>query len=400
MSTLVGYRAETVFDGDRRLRDGALVLVRDGSIIGVEHGRAPAPPDCDVVELPGTTLLPGLIDTHVHLCGDGGPRALDQLPELDPEELAAVIDSALTTQVLAGVTAIRDLGDIGWAVVDRRDTAPGRPWIVASGPPLTPPGGHCSNMGGEVAGADAIVDAVRQCAERGAAVVKVMTSGGLKTTGTDINTCNFADAEVRMMVDEAHRHGLPIVAHAHALAAVQQSVDAGFDGVEHCTCFTGAGIHLPETLAAQLVATGLRVCPTIGWNPDLELGPDVLAVAQRYGLTPDAVRAHAAAMHHTGVRIVSGSDAGVGPAKPHGGLRDAVIELAEAGVPVEEALASATGVAADACGLAERTGRLRAGLAADLVAVGGDAMRDPTALRDVRMVVARGHVVLPVSPAS
>ncbi|MDT4999239.1 MAG: hypothetical protein QOK12_1344 [Mycobacterium sp.] len=112
MPGLVGYRADYAFDGERRLTDGALVLVRDGDIVAIEPGTAPAPVDCDVAYAPGTTLLPGLIDTHVHLCADSSSPALEQLPELDLDRLAAIIDAALTSQLAAGVTAVRDLGDM------------------------------------------------------------------------------------------------------------------------------------------------------------------------------------------------------------------------------------------------------------------------------------------------
>lgn len=260
---------------------------------------------------------------------------LEQLPELDADGLAAIIDAALTRQLAAGVTAVRDLGDVQWAVVERRDTPVGRPWIVASGPPLTSSGGHCANMGGEVVGRDAIVAAVAERAERGADVIKVMTSGGLLTPGTDLAACNFTDA-------------------------------------------------------TRIVRAGIPVCPTIGWDPDRPIGPEILAVLARFGLGFDDVRSHVAELHRAGVRLISGSDAGVSLAKPHGVLRESVIDLIGLGVPSDEALASATGRAADVVGLGDRTGRLRAGLAADLLIVDGDPLTDPTALRDVRTVVARG----------
>src|SRR5438034_3188407 len=114
-----GYRADLAFDGERTLRNGALVLVEDGIIVGVEPGRAPAPQGCEVTYLPGTTLVPGLIDTHSHLCGDNSPKALDRLPGLGPDELDRVITAALAAQLAVGVTTVRDLGDHHWAVVDR-----------------------------------------------------------------------------------------------------------------------------------------------------------------------------------------------------------------------------------------------------------------------------------------
>src|SRR3954449_1883521 len=153
---MYGYRAPRAFDGEHLLPDGALVLVDGDTIVAVESGTAPAPADCPVTDLPGTTLLPGLVDTHVHLCGDSGPRALDQLPERSDQELDTIIAESLAAQLAVGVTAVRDLGDARWAVTDRHRTHPRGPTVVASGPPVTSVGGHCAGMGGEVSGVEGV----------------------------------------------------------------------------------------------------------------------------------------------------------------------------------------------------------------------------------------------------
>src|SRR5262245_44184911 len=103
------YRADTAFDGEHVIPGGALVLVQDGVIVGVELGAAPAPDGCPVTYLPGTTLLPGLIDTHTHLCANDQPDALNRLPDLRPDELEATVGAALAAQLAAGVTTVRDL---------------------------------------------------------------------------------------------------------------------------------------------------------------------------------------------------------------------------------------------------------------------------------------------------
>src|SRR3954471_8140710 len=118
-----GYRAPRAFDGEAVLPDGALVLVDDGRIVGVEAATFPAPADCAVTEFTDATLLPGLIDSHVHLCADSSPRALDLIPERTAEELSGTIAASLQQHLRAGVTAVRDLGDHQWAVVDRQHAA-------------------------------------------------------------------------------------------------------------------------------------------------------------------------------------------------------------------------------------------------------------------------------------
>jgi len=134
---------------------GALVLVDDGRIAGVEPGAVPAPEDCQVLDVPGGTVLPGLVDAHVHLCADGTDGTLDRIGEAGQDAMAAVIEQSLRHHLAAGVTTVRDLGDRRFAVLDWRSSARGGgvyPAVVAAGPPITSVGGHCANMGGEAAG--------------------------------------------------------------------------------------------------------------------------------------------------------------------------------------------------------------------------------------------------------
>jgi imidazolonepropionase-like amidohydrolase len=389
-----GYRAPRAFDGERFLDGGALVLVEDGVIAGVEPAGAAAPEGCPVTDVPGGTLLPGLVDTHVHLCGDGGPRALDQIPELDPAELDAVVTAAEQATLRAGVTTVRDLGDHHWTVLERAGRDGVRPTVVAAGPPITSPRGHCWSMGGETVGVEALRRAVRERAERGAGVVKVMASGGVLTPGTDVTACQFTLEELRALVDEAHRLGLPVTAHAHGLPAVERSLAAGVDGIEHCSCLTATGPRLPAELGAALSATGTCVCPTVGFVPGIDPPPHVRARMQAVGATVEQHLPHVAELYRAGVTLLAGTDAGVGPPKPHGQVAQAVADLVDrCAVPLAEALTAATARAARACGLGSSTGRLAAGYDADLLLVDGDVTIDVTALQRPRAVVSRGREV-------
>jgi imidazolonepropionase-like amidohydrolase len=394
-----GYRADVAFDGERELPGGALVLVDGERIVGVEPGSAAAPADCPVSYVRDCTLLPGLIDAHVHLCADSAARALDQLPELSASDLGDIINRSMSAHLQSGVTAVRDLGDIDWAVVDRRDTGPGQPHVVASGPPITSVGGHCANMGGEADGRAGLIRAVRERAERGVDVVKIMASGGLMTVGTDVMACQFTLDELRLVVAEGHRSGIPVTAHAHPITAVEQAVGAGVDGIEHCTCFTTEGFHTPPELAKQIARSGIFVCPTLGRDPGVPIAPRIQAFLDRMGMTWEARRPQVRALYDAGVALIAGVDSGINPAKRHGVLPEAVIELADIGVPPSDVLAGATSRAADACGLTSRTGRLRAGLAADLLIVEGNLFTDISAVRTPVAVIARGQQVLPAAAA-
>jgi imidazolonepropionase-like amidohydrolase len=384
------------------------VLIEDGRIAGVEP-YAFEVPDGWVVSTYDGTLLPGLVDMHVHLVTDSGPDALSRVAGYTDEEVDAVVTEALRRQLGAGVTTVRDLGDRGYCVVDRRDrqraereVAVLEPRIVASGPPVTSPAGHCHYLGGEVHGAAAIRAAVRERVERRVDAVKVMASGGVTTPGTDVMRTQFTDDDLRLLVDEAHAAGLPVTAHAHGTPSVRQSMSAGVDGIEHCSCMTETSFGDPSVeLLAALGGSGVVVCPTLGVDRSAQPQPPppLLALLERLGVTMEEMLTarlrFVARLREAGVRLVSGVDAGIQPGKAHGTLPLAVAELVASGCPVAEALATATSLAADACGLAGTTGRLRLGCDADLLVVEGDLSQDVAALRIPVSVRRRGVEVHP-----
>lgn len=366
----LAIRASALFDGERMLDHPVAVLVEQGSIVAVEPS---APPGWPVREHEGV-LLPGLIDAHVHLCGDSGPAAFDRLAGLTEEQVHTTIEESLAAHLAAGVTTVRDLGDYRNAVLSWRSaTATGggaaaRPAVVASGMPITSVGGHCWILGGEAQGEAQLREAVRRQAELGADVIKIMASGGVLTPGTDTMSPQFTSEELRATVDEAHRAGLPITAHAHALSAVLLALDAGVDGIEHCTCLTPEGVVIDDELLAVLNRSGTAVCATLGSDPGVVVPPQVVEMAARAGLTSGTLQQAVARFHEGGARLVAGSDGGIAPAKPHGLLPDTLREYVKAGLPDTAALAAATSVAAEVFGLGGRKGRIRPGYDADLLA--------------------------------
>ena len=412
---MYAVRAPTCFDGSRFLPGGATVLVAGGRVAGVEPFGCDLPEDCELAAYDGT-LLSGLVDSHVHLVTDSGPDALGRVAGYSAAEIDDVVTEALRRHLAAGVTTVRDLGDRDFTVVERRDRqaagrSPGRPpepHIVASGPPVTVPGGHCHFLGGVAEGVDQLRAAVRDRVDRGVDVVKVMASGGMNTPGSDVTAPQYATDELRVLVDEAHAAGLPVAAHAHAAAAVEQAVELRVESIEHASYLTrsGALADAPGVVALmasraddeqleRLASSGIAVCPTLGGFSVAALAkapPPMLARMRELGVTPESLHEArlglVARMAAAGVRLVSGTDAGIMPGKAHGAYAEAVLELA-AVEPTAAALAAATSGAAEVCG--RRTGRLQTGWDADLLVVGGDLTQDLTALRRPVAVVLAGQ---------
>ena len=396
-------RCASVFDGEWFTTGPATVFLDGDAIAGVEPGHPPVAAAVELLDLGDVTVLPGLIDTHVHLVTDSVPRALDLVEGYSDREIDAVITRSLAAQLAGGVTTVRDLGDRRFVAVDRRDSqragrAPAaEPTILASGPPLTVPRGHCWYLGGEVDGPLEIENAVRERIDRQVDVVKVMASGGMNTTGSDVMAPQFTLDELRLIVDLAHNAGIAVTAHAHALAAVEVAVAAGVDGLEHCSCLTPQGPALPEPLLAALAGRGIPIGAglMVGGPAAFDNAPpNIIRSMAQMGLTPhswiESRRVMVARMHAAGARFVGGSDAGIEPFMAHGLMRTGLDFLLSAGATVPQALAAGTSLAADACGLGSRKGLLRSGFDADLIVVDGLFGADLAPLGRVRQVMVGG----------
>ncbi|MEU4173862.1 amidohydrolase family protein [Streptomyces sp. NPDC026589] len=383
--------------GAEPVRNGA-VLVRDGVVAAAGPAarlRAEAGAGVPVREFPGGTLLPGLIDTHVHLVFDAGPDPVAALRAADDRTLLLAMAGRARRLLDAGVTTARDLGDRGQLGAVLRDavergTVPG-PRLLTSGSPVTVSGGHCWYLGGQADSEGEIRRVVRENFAAGAAWVKIMASGGTFTpTGPPPHSSQFSRAELAAAVSEARRFGRRVAVHAHGTQAIEDAVAVGVDTLEHCSFATLEGPATDpesERLLPALAEAGVAVCPTLSgalYDTAADHGEEVI----------DRVLDLVARTHRHGVPLIAGTDAGM-PGSRFDRFGEGVEWFAHAGLSTVEALRTATVNAADALGLTHRTGRLLPGLDADLLVVDGDPRADLRVLRRPRLVVAQGRPHVP-----
>jgi imidazolonepropionase-like amidohydrolase len=390
VETLLAVRASRMFDGDRCFGP-SMVLIGGGRIVDVDTTGAAPPPHAEVLQLGrDVCLLPGLIDAHVHLALDASADVVAGLDAVDNGQLLAQMAKAAGQALRAGITTVRDLGDRSFLAVRLReqfDPCDPGPQIVASGPPITTRGGHCHFLGGVATGASELRAAVRERAERGCEVVKVMVSGGHLTPGSTPHESQYDLADLRLIVAEAHRLGLSTAAHVQGPRSVADAVRAGFDTLEHVTFVTDEGVAADPATIAAIVGSGAVVSATVGEVPGV--GDLPIAIASRLEIVIESW----ARLHRDGARIVPGTDAGIRRSKPHDVLPYGLAALSGLGMTNLEALRAATTVAAGACGLTGRKGQLIRGADADLLAVTGDPLRDIRALHDVVAVIRAGRRV-------
>lgn len=391
-------RAGRLFDGRTWHAGAAQVAVEGGRIVEVGP-QAPVGADVEVLDLGAATLLPGLVDAHVHLTWDASPDAVTHVTEASPEELLTQAERAASAALAVGVTTVRDLGDRGYtalALRDRYRLRPGTgPELLAAGPPLTLRDGHCHFLGGGAETPDELRAAVREHLERGVDVVKVMATGGEVTPGCRPSYASQYDVEhLRAVAEVAHAQGVPVTAHAHGARGALDAVRAGFDGLEHGGFWTADSAQISPADVDALLRAGTHVVLTPAGRGLLDPSRLPPALAARLA----AIEGVIGAMRAAGVRLAFASDAGIVPGKEHDVLPHSLPRALHLGFTVVQALQAMTSAAAEACGAGARKGRVARGFDADLLAVDGDVHADPHALGRTHTVVRAGTVVRTSAP--
>jgi imidazolonepropionase-like amidohydrolase len=363
------------------------VAVGDGIITAV--GKRPDFPAVDL-DLGDATIIPGMIDAHVHLASDCGP-AMGRVSADQPEAEAVLRIVGNAHRFLsAGVTTVRDLGTQSGLAGLVRDQDPGVPLarIVTANQPITITGGHGAFIGMACDSVTELRRAIRSHAAQGSDWIKVMASGGFlnprRPEGAAVYRPLFSAEEMKVIVEEAHSFGLPVATHCQNKESIEIAFRAGVDTIEHATFAARPHAVVDERLASEIAARGTYVVPTVN-NWWLTVGVP--------WAPPDIALANLRRLYDLGVRLVAGTDMGIPTSTPEL-YAEGLMVFEEIGMDRKDILASATSAAAAAIQRSDSAGEIRPGAPADLVALGGDPLADPRAYSQVRWVMKGGQTVV------
>lgn len=358
----------------------------------------------EYIDLPGSTCLPGLIDSHTHLTMEFSRSTYSDKFRLDPADYAIRSTVYARRTLLAGFTTVRNLGDAHNESIALRNAinagiVPG-PRIFSAGQFIGTTGGHAdptngyrADLAGDPGPKDGIIDspgdawkAVRQHYKDGADLIKIMPSGGVLDESSSADNAQMTLEEIKAVVAAAHDYGFTVAAHAHGAEAIRRAVLGGVDSIEHGTYMDDADMKLMKEHGTWFVPTIIagkfaEEKAKEGWYP-----PQVAAKAEQVG---PIIQATAGKAYRAGVKIAFGTDAGV---YPHGGNAKEFLYMVQAGMPPMFVLQAATTHAAELLHKQDELGRIAVGRRADVIAVPGNPLDDIGAMQHVSFVMKDGIV--------
>jgi len=398
--TLVVHAAHLVDPAAGRVLDDVVIVVSGDRVSAVgPAATTPVPAGTPRIELGSATVLPGLIDVHVHLTSNASDEGLNGLVKTTAREGVDGVANARKT-LEAGFTTVRNVGAGGFSDVALRDAInEGEiegPRMLVSGPPLGATGGHADDnllpfdyhhvSEGAADGPWALRAKVRQNVKYGADLIKFMATGGVLSHGDSVDGQQLTQDEMNAVVEEAHMWGRRVAVHAHGASGIRGAILAGADSIEHASLIDDEGIRLAK-------ARGTYLSMDI-YNDDF-----ILAEGERNGIEPASLdkerqigrlqRANFQKAVKAGVKMAFGTDAGV---YPHGDNARQFPVMVTYGMTSMQAIQAATVNAADLLGWGGKVGRIAPGFYADLIAVDGDPVADVHALERVRFVMKGGVV--------
>ena len=399
-----------IVDAAQAERGASTVIVDNGRISRIDNGFT-APAGAIVIDERSRTVMPGMTDAHVHLTDNSGEPWYTGFTKKRSVPYAATLGLTHALEMArGGFTSVRDLGGDTSAVIAVRDAvAEGRfpgPRILVSGAPLSIIGGHADEATGlppELAeavneahlnpsvctGAEECQKVVRELAAAGVDVIKIMATGGVLDPGARGLEQHFTDEEMRAIVDMAHKSGLKVAAHAHGARGIDAAVRAGVDSIEHGTFVDEQGIKDMKARGTYYVATLMAFSGVAG--PDRHWQAGAANRKRRQGRRSRVWGKGLNIAYRNGVKIALGTDSAVAPHTQAN--KEVALMVEKGGMSPRDALIAATKGGPDLLGIASETGTLDPGRSADLIAVEGDPLVDPTAVQRVDYVMVKGKPI-------
>jgi len=380
------------------------LVIEGNRILEVRDGFQDGTKDDSVIDLRASTVLPGLIDMHVHIESEFSPTTYIKRFTMNPADIA--FESAVYARrtLMAGFTTVRDLGGSGVNIALSKAISSGLtpgPRLFTCGKAIATTGGHADPTNGrslELMGdpgpADGVVNspedgrkAVRQRYKEGADVIKITATGGVLSVAKNGQNPQFTVEEIRAITSTAKDYGMLTAAHAHGDEGMRRAIEGGIQTIEHGTLMSEATMDLMKE-------KGVYMVPTISAGKEAAKNAEIpgffpAVVAQKAREIGPQIQNTFARAYKRGVPIAFGTDAGV---FPHGTNAQEFGYMVEAGMPAEEALRAATITNASLLGMGSELGQLKAGFLADIIAVDGDPLRDVNVLKSVRFVMKDGVI--------
>jgi imidazolonepropionase-like amidohydrolase len=377
-----------LINGAGAMIERATVVIRGATIAAVGTSKdVVIPRGATRIDGRGYTLLPGLIDCHVHLCLGGEPDVVEAIARETPSFTLLKSSRAARQTLEAGFTTVRDVGARNHSIFALKQAidsglVPG-PRIVGAGLAICMIGGHARFIGQEVEGADQVRTAVRAQIAAGAEVIKVIASGGVLTPGTSPDQAQMTPEELQAAVNEAQRGGRKVAAHAHGASGMKNAIHAGVHSIEHATLMDDDAAILMKQQGVFMVPTLSALATTAGCRTGC--GVPESAVEKAKAMT----KRHAASFkkaHRSGILIAMGTDAGT-PLNYHGENAQELDRMVAFGMTPMESIVASTSAAARLIGIQDKVGTIAKGKQADLVLFDGNPLRRIDLLRDRSRIV-------------
>jgi imidazolonepropionase-like amidohydrolase len=379
----------------------ARIEIENQRIIKIQSSSDSSVSDSDtLIDLRGHTLLPGMIDMHVHLTSSATEHGIKRLTTSQSRKVLRGVKHAKQT-LMAGVTSVRNLGAPEFIDVALRDAINDKdivgPRMFVSGPSLQMTGGHGDNnrlphdiptiTRGVVDGPWAGVKQVRENVKYSANVIKIKATGGVLSKGTKVGAPELSLDEMTAIVTEAHRRGVTVAAHAHGAEGIFDAIKAGVDSVEHASFIDDKGIELAKEKGTYLSMDIYVTEYILGEGEAVGISPENLAKERSVG---GLQRENFSKAVKAGVNMVLGTDAGV---YPHGDNLKQLSRMVRFGMTPMQTLQAASINGATLLGQQQNIGSLSIGSYADIIAVKGDPIKDISVLENVSFVMKGGEVI-------